>query len=360
MKILAPVSSLEEAKRVAACGADEVYCGMLTERWRAAYSHLASPNRVDRRNGNLASPQELRGLVAWAHANGVKVNVALNALYSPAQQAMLRAELDGILAAGPDGLIVTDIGLLALLKRRALGQVAVHASTGLGVFNSQTVSFLKAQGVERIVLPRSLSKDEIRVLVEKNPGMAFEVFVMNGRCRNIDGFCTFQHGVSDLRASRLNRFFVSSPAGHRLQEALVASPPALRRWAMAMAGSSVCSTACALDYKVRPRHKSALGVPAFSDDALDAMYSCAGCALRDFAAWGIRVAKIVGRTFPIERKIKDVTYVRTLIDAAQKEGFSAASFHQCARDAYRRIYGRDCRQNCYYPLSAGPAAGTRI
>ena len=348
MKILAPVSSLEELKRVAASGADEVYCGVLSERWVTRYSHLASANRVDRRNGNLASHEELKEVVAWAHANGIKVNVALNALYSPAQQALVREELDAILDAGPDGLIVTDIGLLASLKSRK-AQVRVHASTGLSAFNSQTVAFLKAQGADRIVLPRALNREEVRGLAGKNPGTAFEVFVMNGRCRNIDGFCTFQHGVSDLRASRLNRFFVSSRAGHRLQEALIKSPPALRRCAMRLAGSSVCSTACALDYTVRPRQKAAACVAVPADDIVDAMYSCAGCAIRDLAAWGIRVAKIVGRTFPVERKVKDVTYIKALIDAAQKGGHDTASFNDHARAAYRRIYATACANNCYYP-----------
>ena len=348
MKVLAPVSSLEELKQAAASGADEVYGGVLSERWVARYSHLASPNRVDRSNGNFASHEELKTAVAWAHANKVKVNVALNALYSPAQQAMLAEELDRILDAGPDGLIVTDMGLLALLKNRKTN-VKVHASTGTTAFNSRTVAFLKAQGVDRIVLPRGLNKEEIRGLAEKNPEAAFEVFVMNGRCRNVDGFCTFQHGVSDLRASRLNRFFISSRTGHRLQEMLIQSPQALRRCAMRLAGSSVCATACALDYKVRPRQKGACRAPAFTDDAIDAMYSCAGCAIRDFAAWGIRVAKIVGRTFPIERKVKDVAYIKALVEAAQKGGHDAASFNDHARVTYRRIYGRDCGRNCYYP-----------
>jgi collagenase-like PrtC family protease len=351
MKILSPIRGLNELEALVDCGVDEVYCGVLPGHWVAAYSHLASMNRVDRLNGNLQDCGELRKIVHHAHTRRVKVNLALNGLYPRAQREAVEGELDALLDTGVDGLIVADIGLLAFLKGRAT-RAKVHASTGATVFNSQSAAFLKELGVDRIILPRSLRKEDISALVEKNRGIEFEVFVMNGRCRNIDGFCTFQHGLSDLKASRLNRFLVSSSLGNLLQEALVKMPASLRRWAMSLAGSSVCSTACSLDYAVSVRHgeRAGSGARLPKGDFLSDMYSCGGCDILEFVKWGIGAVKVVGRTFPLDRKIKDAKYLRRLIDAAQKNSRSAADFREFARGAYRDIYGRACRGNCYYPL----------
>lgn len=349
MKILAPVCSIKEVEALAACGVDEVYCGVLSRRWVSKFSHLASINRVDRLNGSLQDYGQLQELVSAAHRHGVKVNLALNGLYTDKQADLLQEELKEILRVNIDGMIVADIGVVSLLKKSGAA-VKIHASTGLTVFNSESVSFLKEEGIDRIVLPRSLEKEEIRKMVQSHPVVEFEVFIMNGRCKNIDGFCTFQHGLSDLNAPRWNRFLISSRFGRMLQDYVVQMPSGLRKAAMSLAGNSVCSTACSLDYQVNVMGEKGL-VPHsnFSgDDFLEDMYRCGGCSVLDFFDWGVHAIKIVGRTFPLERKVQDVSYLKKLIRLAGNSSESRAVFRKEARKLYQEIYGAACRGNCYY------------
>ena len=344
MKLLSGVSSLSDLCASIDAGVDEVYCGVLTKEWLAEYSNIASINRVDRLNGNLRSYDELSAIIKYAHNRGVKVNLALNSLYTQAQEELLNKEIGIILCTGIDAIIVADLGLISIIKEKKFsGQI--HAGSGLTVFNSQTAGFLGELGVSRIVLPRDLTIDEIRDIVEDNPDMQFEVFIMNGRCRNSDGFCTFQHGISDLINPGVNKFLINSSLGHKLQELLAGLPRFFRGRVMDVFGSSVCATACSLNYKIKPKASALLRL---NNDFVSDIFSCGGCYVRDFLSCGVSALKIVGRSFPLERKIKDIRYLRSLINTAANGGISAAGFFDHARNSYKEIFGSPCGKNCYY------------
>lgn len=347
MNLMAPINSLDELKELILFGVDEVYCGVLSESWCKLYTNIASINRVDRSNGNLRNYQELYNIVEYAHCYNVKVYLALNGLYTQAQWETLDEELDIILESGIDGLIVADLGLLNLLYKRKINK-EIHASTGFTVFNSEAVKFLAEFGVSRIILPRDLTRQEICDIVNANTGIQFEVFVMNGRCKNIDGFCTFQHGISDLYSAGINHFLVSSRLGYVFQEVVVKLPLWLQKKAMEIAGAKVCSTACSFRY----RTSSKKGINSFADFAPDFMadiFSCAGCEIYDFLKWGIKSVKIVGRTFSLQKKIKDVIFIKQLIKKAESDDIlSADAFKDFSTELYKEVYGKSCKNNCYY------------
>jgi hypothetical protein len=344
MQILVPIASLKELRALAVHGVKEVYCGFLSKRWASGYSNLASVNRVERYGGNVTDPGEFQEICSFAHQRGVKVYLALNSLYSSQQYTALNQELDTIARFGIDALIVADMGLVALLKKRGFNK-DLHASTGLTVFNSEEVRFLKEMGFSRIVLPRSLAKSEISALLANNKDMEFEVFIMNGRCQNIDGFCTFQHGLSDLYAPWVNKILINSGFGNYLQERLAQAPAPLRNAVMRTGGAFLSSAACSLDY----RSKSSDGNHCLNrQDFIDTMYSCGGCHIHDFLQWGVVAAKIVGRSLPLKRKINDLVYLQGLVDYFAHTKADYAGFCEFSKKSYRKIYGAACRQNCYY------------
>ena len=344
MKLKIPINNQEELKNLIKIGIDEIYCGVLTDEWLKSYSNIASINRVERVKGNLRSYKELSEVVKNAHNFGVQVYLTLNALYTPSQQDILKKEVDGILKTDVDGFIICDLGMLSLLNSLNTGK-RIHASTGLTMFNSQTVEFLRKRGVSRIVFPRALRGEEIAKLLNDNRDMEFEAFVMNGRCKNIDGFCTFQHGISDLDHSILSSKLVYSGISHHLQEIFVKSPSFIRKHIMKFAGTQLCSTACSIDYQVDSDNGS-LGLS--STDFIDNIFSCGGCYIHRMAKWKMTSVKIVGRSFPIQRKIKDALYIRRLIDRAEDGDLSDSDFKDHAQKLYKDIYKKPCEHKCYY------------
>ena len=344
MNVTCPIASLSELKPLIKAGVDEVYCGVFTDRWLDTFSNTASPNRLHHVSGNLRDFQELEAAVECAHLHKVKIYLALNECYSRAQQYLLHKELESILKTDVDGLIVADIGLLGLLQGLGTGK-EIHASNLLAAFNSESIRVLQALGATRTILPRDLTLDEIRSFVQGHSPMQFEVFVMNGGCRNIDGFCTHMHGIFDLQSSHLRRLLVSSSLSSRLIEVLIKLPSGAQRVFMNILGSRICSTACSLNYQ-----NTGAGTvhEAQKPDVMSDLFSCGGCATFDFLKWGVASLKIVGRTFPLRQKIKDVAYVRNLIGRASQNDLSSDEFKDFSRNLYRSIYGRACREKCYY------------
>jgi len=344
-QIMAPVSRLSEVTPLVDAGVDEIYCGVFSERWWQAYSNVASPNRIDRRIGNLNGYEELKQVARAAKSSGVKLNFTLNGLYSAAQYRFLEQELELLQEIDVDALIVADLGLLVYLKKNHWKK-AIHASTGFTAFNTEILTFLSEMGVTRVILPRAMSEQEIASLMQRHPSMEFELFILNGRCRNIDGFCTFQHGINDLESSHFNAFLIHSKTGHFMQNCFHRLPLFIQKGAMQLVGANVCSTACALDYELS---RGADTVPPLRNPYyIHELFSCGGCRVRQFVRLGVSAFKIVGRTFPIRKKVNDVRFIRALIDKASDNGLDSESFEEYARDQYQAVYGRSCPENCYY------------
>ena len=171
-ELLAPAGSPEALQAAVRCGADAVYMGLSRFSARAAAQNF--------------TPEELAAAVAYAHACGVSVHLALNTL--------LRAEeLDGALAAarlagevGVDALIVQDPGLLRRL-RAAMPAMPLHASTQLSCHTPAGVDLLREAGFSRVVLAREMTREEISACVGR--GCEIEVFVHGALCMSVSGQC---------------------------------------------------------------------------------------------------------------------------------------------------------------------------
>ena len=85
-------------------------------------------------------------------------------------------------------------------------------------------------------------------------------------------------------------------------------------------------------------------------------HPCGACALYEFRELGIGSVKIVGRGNPLERKLRDVGFLKKLLDTLEGDP-QRAEFRTAARMLYTDIYRRGCRPHmCYYP-EVMPASG---
>ena len=85
-------------------------------------------------------------------------------------------------------MIMADPGLIMMVKEKWPEQV-IHLSVQANTTNHATVKFWQKMGVERIILSRELSLDEIEKIRQECPDMELEVFVHGALCIAYSGRC---------------------------------------------------------------------------------------------------------------------------------------------------------------------------
>lgn len=322
MKILSPLDSIEEVDDLAQAGAGEFFCGVLEDGWYEKYP-VISINRRPAGKGHFRRFEDLKEAVSRAHGHGISVYFTVNEhYYTQAQYDLIRRYLEGAVAAGIDAFILTDFGLLQFIKEQAY-PAALHISTGGTVFNWRSVAFFKELGAANITLPRHLSIAEIAEIASKMPPMETTAFVLNSRCINIDGFCTFQHGLA--RKDVL---------------------PMFRNACMLPFDVQVCSRRENVPFVQQASmiERQRIWERVHVDD-----HPCGACALFEFQNLGIGSLKVVGRGNPLERKLRDVGFLKNLLGRLE-ENPTPQAFRTTARMLYTATYNRACRPTmCYYP-----------
>ena len=174
-ELLSPAGTLTHLKYAFAYGADAVYAG------QPRYSL-----RV--RNNSFKDAPALREGIEEAHRQGKQFYLASNiAAHNDKVRSYLR-DLEPIIELGPDALIMSDPGLIMLVKEK-WPQQEIHLSVQANAVNWATVEFWKRQGISRVILSRELALDEVADIHEKVPGMELEVFVHGALCMAYSGRC---------------------------------------------------------------------------------------------------------------------------------------------------------------------------
>lgn len=173
-ELLSPAGSPQAMRYAFAYGADAVYAGL------PRYSLRVRNNAFD--GATLASA------ITEAHANGKGFYLAANILSHGAKLKSFIADLEPILAMGPDALIMADPGLIMLVRERWPEQ-AIHLSVQANTTNAAAVRFWASQGISRVILSRELSLDEVADIRDACPDVELEVFVHGALCIAYSGRC---------------------------------------------------------------------------------------------------------------------------------------------------------------------------
>jgi putative protease len=89
---------------------------------------------------------------------------------------------------GPDALIMSDPGLIMMVRERWPEQT-IHLSVQSNVVNYAAVKFWQGMGLKRIILSRELSLKEVAEIREKCPDIELETFVHGALCIAYSGRC---------------------------------------------------------------------------------------------------------------------------------------------------------------------------
>lgn len=173
-ELLSPAGTLKNMRYAFAYGADAVYAG------QPRYSLRVRNNEFT--HDNLAKG------IAEAHALGKKFYVVVNIAPHNAKLKTFIRDLTPIVEMQPDALIMSDPGLI-MLVRDAFPQMPIHLSVQANAVNWATVKFWQQMGLTRVILSRELSLEEIAEIRQQVPEMEIEIFVHGALCMAYSGRC---------------------------------------------------------------------------------------------------------------------------------------------------------------------------
>ena len=185
-EILAPAGSPQALIAAVRSGADAVYLGI--------------KNLNARRSAENFDSEQLKEAVEYCHKHNVKVHLTLNTLVSDSEIEKAQEAVKLACECGIDAIIVQDIGLAELIHRTA-PDMPLHASTQMSVQTPAGLKRLKKLGFTRAVLPREMSKEEIKRLCENSP-IELECFVHGALCMCVSGQCLFSAVLGSRSGNR--------------------------------------------------------------------------------------------------------------------------------------------------------------
>ncbi len=199
--LVCPAGSLPALKAAVDNGANCVYLGLRDATNARNFAGL---------NFDEAA---IRSGIAYAHARGCKVFMALNTYPQAANPEPWRKAMDQAVELDVDAVILADPGLMGYAVRTH-PRLRLHLSVQGSATNPDAINFYHEQfGIARAVLPRVLSLSQVAQVIEKTP-VEIEVFGFGSLCVMVEGRCALSSYVTG-----------ESPNTHG-----VCSPPKAVRW----------------------------------------------------------------------------------------------------------------------------------
>ena len=173
-ELLSPAGTLKNMRYAFAYGADAVYAG------QPRYSLRVRNNEFNHQNLAIG--------INEAHQQGKKFYVVVNIAPHNAKLKTFIRDLQPVIDMGPDALIMSDPGLI-MLVREAFPQMDIHLSVQANAVNWATVKFWQQMGLTRVILSRELSLEEIAEIRQQVPEIELEIFVHGALCMAYSGRC---------------------------------------------------------------------------------------------------------------------------------------------------------------------------
>lgn len=186
-ELLAPAGTLDAVRAAVANGANAVYLG------------ASMYNARD--EGAQLSLDELAQACAIAHARGARVYLTFNVLIKPEELGEALAYLGECVDRGIDAAIVQDLGAVRLIQQ-VYPQLEVHGSTQMTVHDAAGARVMERLGVERVVLARENTLEDIRAIRAAVPELGLETFVHGALCIAYSGQCFMSGMISERSANR--------------------------------------------------------------------------------------------------------------------------------------------------------------
>ena len=186
IELLAPAGNLEKLKFAFMYGADACYIG--------------GRNYSLRANATNFNLEEIKEACTYAHSINKKVYVTVNIVFHDEDTEGVTEFLKKLSEYKVDAIIVSDPFIIDIINNNKI-DLKIHISTQASTLNYETVMFWKSLGVERVVLARELSKNEIKEIIDKT-GVEVETFVHGAMCSSYSGRCVLSNYFTNRDANR--------------------------------------------------------------------------------------------------------------------------------------------------------------
>jgi len=186
---MAPAGDSASYLAAVAAGADAVYVGL---------KHFSA--RMQATNFSIS---ELARLASLGRDHGTRTYVTMNTLVKPGDVEAAGRLVDRLQrSVRPFALIVQDLAMIEL-ARQAGYEGEIHLSTLANLSHPAGLEIAAKLGANRVVVPRELNLDEVKLMTEACPkGLDLEIFVHGALCHCVSGRCywsSYLGGKSGLR-----------------------------------------------------------------------------------------------------------------------------------------------------------------
>ena len=184
-ELLAPAGDLEKLKVAILYGADAVFIGGRELSLRSRASNF--------------SLNDIKEACEFAHKHGAKIHVTCNIVMHNMDTSNVLEYLKSLEACGVDAIIASSIYILKLVKTHTT--MEAHVSTQDSASTLEAVKFYTKLGVDRVVLARELSLDEIDT-IKRSSDVDIECFIHGGMCVSYSGRCMLSNNMTNRDANR--------------------------------------------------------------------------------------------------------------------------------------------------------------
>jgi len=185
-ELLSPAGNIEKMKTALIHGADAVYAGI--------------PDFSLRVRINDFDLEKIKMAVYYCHSHGKKIYITVNIFAHNHHIEKLPAYIKKLKEFQVDALIVSDPGVIHTIKS-VWPEAVIHLSTQMNCTNHESARFWYEQGIERIILGREVSLEEISEIKKRVPKLELEYFVHGAMCMAYSGRCFLSKYYLDRSAN---------------------------------------------------------------------------------------------------------------------------------------------------------------
>ena len=186
-ELLSPAGDWDCLRAAVENGADAVYFGL-----EDGFNARARATNFDLNT--------VADVMLYLHRRGVKGYVTLNTLAFSDELPILQTIIRRLALAPVDAVLVQDLGVARLI-REITPDLKIHASTQMTLTSAECIAVAEQLGIERVVLPRELSIDEIRQ-IHNGTSIQLEAFVHGALCVSYSGQCLTSESLGGRSANR--------------------------------------------------------------------------------------------------------------------------------------------------------------
>lgn len=186
IELLAPVGDERGLKAAVNAGADAVYFGT-----KSFNARVGAAENFDEK--------ALENNIKFAKLRNVNVYITVNTLVYNDEIDKVLPLIKSVSDLGADAIIVQDLGIIDIVRNNL--NIAMHASTQMSCNNLDSVKLLKSIGIDRVVLAREMSLENIKY-IRDNTDIELETFVHGALCVSFSGQCVYSYLHGGRSANR--------------------------------------------------------------------------------------------------------------------------------------------------------------